>query len=995
MLGLGIGVSRLAIAVSTVGTIKQWFNSAIFNALDSVEPSVVMDFNNDRYALPKLGNELIVNGTFDVDGASQPSPWTVSATTSQAPVVNGRIRPTANGSGSGRVIQSFSTTPGKTYQLSVSRWKGTSTASAVYIGISASTITNAIYSLTNTTDETSVAYFIATQTTHFIMLDSSVSTNGVYAEYDNVSIREVLLGETGNELITNGEFTSATPLGSNLVTNGDFAGGTTTGWSVSAGTQQVVSGELEITGNGTGFAQSNFSVTLVPGKMYILTATARKGTANGNAVVRMGFNSLVAAVNTSGTTNVTGTQIFIAVRESESVSCIIANASATGTMYVDNISVREYLIGDVGPELITNGTFASDTSWLKSTSGSATVSISGGVATLTGNAGTDGAIIDQSIATVIGQTYQLIYNATAAVGFKVGTSQGNGNNIDQPNFSSFGWIVISFVATATTTWIRFQRFLSGGAAVDNVSIRLWTPITQNTGFEIDKRGNSVAYISGGQLTAIADGLSSIIVDQSITTEIGSVYNVIFYNGTNPITLNVGTTKGASDVSTATTPSSGWNIYAFVASSTTTWIRLTRSSSGTVTIDDFSVRKWIHAPKLRRATFAECFTYTSTNTTARTYFNSSGAMVADLTNNQPRFSWVNGKRQFVLENQSTNSIRNSTMVGAVAGTPGTMPTNWLTSLGTGMSREIVGTGTINGMSYIDIRFYGTPSSSPTSITFDTTYFTALNGETHTFSCYISLIAGSVSGFTGIFLRQITRNAGGTPLTTYGLPDIRSNLNSTLTRYVFTQTLSDATTATVEPVLAFSGTGSAVDITVRVAAPQHERSISTATTFIPTTTSTITRNIETARFSTFIEAILSRPALTHVYRGQSMQSSVGEQTIFGASSSDMAPLRISGATANRIVAITAAGNITQDRPVITNFTTSFGVARSTFTARSALSVDNQNANTAASGLSSVRTPAYLGRRDTSTAQFFNSYTDTVILYTTAVSDAAVKALAVAAT
>ena len=59
----------------------------------------------------------------------------------------------------------------------------------------------------------------------------------------------------------------------------------------------------------------------------------------------------------------------------------------------------------------------------------------------------------------------------------------------------------------------------------------------------------------------------------------------------------------------------------------------------------------------------------------------------------------------------NAIRNSSASGAVAGTPGTLPTNWnvFTNV-TGLTRHIVGTGTDDGITYIEVKLSGTPSGS---------------------------------------------------------------------------------------------------------------------------------------------------------------------------------------------------------------------------------------------------------------------------------------------
>ena len=64
------------------------------------------------------------------------------------------------------------------------------------------------------------------------------------------------------------------------------------------------------------------------------------------------------------------------------------------------------------------------------------------------------------------------------------------------------------------------------------------------------------------------------------------------------------------------------------------------------------------------------------------------------------------RGILIEESRTNQIRNNSMQGAVAGTPGTLPTNWGVSVAGGLTRTVVGTGTENGIEYIDVRVQGT-------------------------------------------------------------------------------------------------------------------------------------------------------------------------------------------------------------------------------------------------------------------------------------------------
>lgn len=73
---------------------------------------------------------------------------------------------------------------------------------------------------------------------------------------------------------------------------------------------------------------------------------------------------------------------------------------------------------------------------------------------------------------------------------------------------------------------------------------------------------------------------------------------------------------------------------------------------------------------------------------------------------------------VLRVASTNLIRNPSASGAVAGTPGTIPTNWqlvAPDSARGIVTQVVGTGTENGVAYIDFRIHGTLTGVSTSST----------------------------------------------------------------------------------------------------------------------------------------------------------------------------------------------------------------------------------------------------------------------------------------
>jgi len=172
---------------------------------------------------------------------------------------------------------------------------------------------------------------------------------------------------------------------------------------------------------------------------------------------------------------------------------------------------------------------------------------------------------------------------------------------------------------------------------------------------------------------------------------------------------------------------------------------------------------------------------------------------------------------------SNMIRNNTMVGAVAGTPGTAPTNWFISPSAGVTSSVVGTGTENDVTYIDVRFNGTPSATATCVIgFETAIaIAALTGQTWTNSTYLKLAAGSLTNITGVNLGIIEYTSGGVFVAGafYPLSSPTSAALSTQ-RQSATRTLSGgATVAAVQPNFTVGVTnGLAVDITLRIGLPQ---------------------------------------------------------------------------------------------------------------------------------------------------------------------------------
>jgi hypothetical protein len=237
-----------------------------------------------------------------------------------------------------------------------------------------------------------------------------------------------------------------------------------------------------------------------------------------------------------------------------------------------------------------------------------------------------------------------------------------------------------------------------------------------------------------------------------------------------------------------------------------------------------------------------FTRASTGT-----FVDSDGVIRSAGNDVPRFEHhpTTGECLGLLpEEQRVNSLPNNTMVGAVAGTPGTLPTNWVElSLASGLTRQIVGTGTTVGISYIDIRLSGTTTNANGfNLAFaGNTAVAASTGQSWTASAYCQVVGGSLSNITSAAVRVTERTGAGS----FAGSSETAFTNSTgpygVNRVTATRTLGATAGAVQGNIFLTINSGVAIDITLRIGLPQLEQG-AFVTSAIPTTGTAATRTAD---------------------------------------------------------------------------------------------------------------------------------------------------------
>ena len=371
-------------------------------------------------------------------------------------------------------------------------------------------------------------------TSMFIYDTSKDSDGGAWTEkcqhtsWWNESLNGKWLGAWSSETLA--RYAGAT-LGAELVTNGDFSNGTT-GWTgYNGATLSVSSGELVITGTATDNPFASQGITTISGRVYRITATAKRGTFT-NAQLQVGTAASGGATgfNLLNLSTTATQHTFDAVFTATSATSFINLQTWTndnGVAYWDNVSVREVTTlttasGDYY-QSSADGRFyrlwknllrATDdltlASWPK---GNATITSgqadpNGGLTAfkLTENTANSSHIIScEGNVALLGQFYaaSIFVKADGRTKFRVQVQTTNPSTATQYEFD-----LVAVTATRT-----FGSWAGDGAVITPVAGAIgWFRCTLYG--QVPSAGSAVNYIiqlSNGANSYIGDGVSGIII----------------------------------------------------------------------------------------------------------------------------------------------------------------------------------------------------------------------------------------------------------------------------------------------------------------------------------------------------------------------------------------------------------------------------------------------------------------------------------------------------
>lgn len=416
----------------------------------------------------------------------------------------------------------------------------------------------------------------------------------------------------------------------------------------------------------------------------------------------------------------------------------------------------------------------------------------------------------------------------------------------------------------------------------------------------------------------------------------------------------------------------------------------RFAATTVSLGNIATATAAELAVKRLATFDEFFAYTAASTTTRYYSGADGVLKNDLAANAPRRDYRNSKQQFRLEDARTNLTTYSQDRANAA---------WTKLGGAATISGVAPDGTSTANLFTEDAAAGVPHGTYSAS------ITIVSGTTYTVSAfvkagtqrYISLRGPSAAaGLAWITFdtqtQAINANAGVTSSGYVALANgwyriwLTCVANTTSTFAVVSgSNVSTAPGLAVSAGAFYTGTSQTWwcwGVQVEAGAFVSD--------YIPTTSASVTRAIETARFSPLLEAIMQRSAASLVVRGK-LDANTAAQRLIGFQSGGGAPI-LTQANIKRVDSNNAAVTISTASDAAFGFNEAFGAAFGFDGAGRSVALGATVAVDA--NQPGTRTEIYLARQGGATTNFGFGVYDFIALYPTRLSDAALQTAAVPA-